>query len=334
LDTAININPGEGMSFDEARLRTIVETLATGEGRMIGTPGHAEARSFLVEQLEGIAGVEPDGGKDFALPYGDPANDLANVIGRIPGHNLGLDPLLIAAHYDTCGPYPGADDNAAAIAIALELVPRLVEAQLGRSVLIALFDGEEPPLFMGREMGSIHWYHHQRQGEVHCALVMDLVGHGFPIPGNEDLVAVLGMESDAQLAQVLAGLEEPPGARLIPTLNRYIGDLSDHHVFRISERPYLFFSCGTWEHYHMPSDTPEKLDYPKMAAFGKLLATLVPRLCDQPLDGPFEGYDSTPVELELLNRQLGPFLRALDIELDGRAAITELIEHLTGNFEL
>ena len=35
-----------------------------------------------------------------------------------------------------------------------------------------------------------------------------------------------------------------------PLLNRYVGDLSDHHVFRVNKRPYLFLTCARWEHYH------------------------------------------------------------------------------------
>ena len=57
-----------------------------------------------------------------------------------------------------------------------------------------------------------------------------------------------------------------------------MGDMSDHHIFRTLGLPYLFFSCGRWEHYHQRSDTPEKLAYGKMAAIATLL-TEIARLC-------------------------------------------------------
>ena len=40
--------------------------------------------------------------------------------------------------------------------------------------------------------------------------------------------------------------------------------MGDHGVFRRNDVPYLFFSCGRWEHYHQPSDTPDRLNYEKM----------------------------------------------------------------------
>lgn len=48
-------------------------------------------------------------------------------------------------------------------------------------------------------------------------------------------------------------------------MNEYVGDLSDHCIFRANGVPYLFLSCGRWRHYHAQTDTPEKLNYRKMA---------------------------------------------------------------------
>src|SRR5690606_37898557 len=98
----------------------------------------------------------------------------------------------------------------------------------------------------------------------HCAVVLDLVGHDVPVPGIEDLVFVTGMESDPDLVLDLTGAVD--GVRVQPVLNRYVGDLSDHHVFRTHQRPFLFLSCARWQHYHMPTDTPDRLNYDKMAA--------------------------------------------------------------------
>ena len=49
--------------------------------------------------------------------------------------------------------------------------------------------------------------------------------------------------------------------KLIATLNEYVGDVSDHGIFRRNGVPYLFLSCGHWEHYHQPTDTPDRLNY-------------------------------------------------------------------------
>ena len=60
----------------------------------------------------------------------------------------------------------------------------------------------------------------------------------------------------------------PLGADLIPPL-------SDYFAFERAEVPFLFFTCGRWAHYHTPEDTPEKLDYDKIASTVDLLEALV-----------------------------------------------------------
>ena len=104
-----------------------VEMLATNEGRMVGTPGHEAARAYITKRLIqiGIKGYEEG---SHELPYQRYGESFVNVAGRIPGRNRELPAVLLGAHYDTCGPYPGADDNAAAIAVLLsptKLNPRL-----------------------------------------------------------------------------------------------------------------------------------------------------------------------------------------------------------------
>ena len=314
-------------------MQQIVENLATNAGRMIGTASHIAARNYLVEQLNSLEGVEPLG-DDFVLPYGAESLALANIMGRIPGANPEREPVVLGAHYDTCGPLPGADDNAAAVAILLELAPRIVAAQLERPIVLAFFDGEEPPCFLTEDMGSTHWYTHQREGAVHCAVVLDLMGHDVAIPGLGDLVFVTGMETDPGLDAVLTDAEDVDGVRLVPTLNRYIGDMSDHHAFREDERPYLFFSCGRWEHYHAPTDTPEKLNYVKMAAFADFLFQILPPLCGQGLTGPFEGYDSAPTECRFMNRSLGPMLESMGMTVKNREDLTMVVGTLMAMFGL
>lgn len=277
-----------------------VHQLAQPDGRMVGTAGHARARAYLIERLEQV-GCTPDG-DGFAHPYSVAGHSLCNVLGVAPSEHGGESPIVLAAHYDTCGPLPGADDNAAAIAIALRVAERLIDSPAERDVIVALFDGEEPPHYLSPAMGSIHWYRHQRRGPVHCAIVLDLVGHDTPVSGRENLLFVTGMESDPGLVWPDFG---HPDLRLQPVLNRYVGDLSDHHVFRADHRPYLFFSCGRWAHYHRPTDTPDRLNYAKMAAITELVEGAVRRAAALELRGPFEAGDTLVIETAAVGRHFG-----------------------------
>lgn len=53
--------------------------------------------------------------------------------------------------------------------------------------------------------------------------------------------------------------------------------MSDHGVFRRNGVPYLFFSGGRWAHYHMETDTPDRLNYRKMARIALLTAGVLVR---------------------------------------------------------
>src|SRR4029453_6202784 len=89
--------------------------------------------------------------------------DFHNLIGRVAGTTAGRSPVLIGAHYDSVISAPSADDNAAAVAIALSSAEALMQARAERDIVIALFDAEEPPHFHAPTMGSIRFYEDQRQ---------------------------------------------------------------------------------------------------------------------------------------------------------------------------
>ena len=315
-----------------------VRSLALPDGRPVGSPGHAAARQYLEERLAGI-GAPAYHGEDYALPYTAGGESFTNVMARLPGADDDAAPIVLTAHYDTCGPQPGADDNAAAVAIALRVAERLLANPARRPIIAAFFDAEEPPYYLSEAMGSIYFYHHQRQETVHAALALDLVGHDVPLPGLDNAVFITGMESDADLAAVLQSAPVPTdgaGEQLtpVPALNRYVGDMSDYHVFRVNERPYLFLTCGRWIHYHQPTDIPENLNFDKIAAIADYTETLLRAMAEKPLDGPFEGYDSTPVELAFLNKAIGSLVEQFGITLEKREDIDRLADMLMGQFGL
>jgi len=314
--------------MSEELMRRIVESLALPNGRPVGSAGHDRARAYLLGQME-AAGLEgSDADCRFELPFRVGGQEFCNLIGRLPGRDPTQNPMLIGAHYDTHGEQPGADDNAAAIAIALTAIPQLRDLGLQRTILIAFFDSEEMPWYLSPRMGSIHFYREQRQEPIHFALIMDLVGHDVPLPGLQDLLFLTGMESDPGLESIVKDNRKTQGIRLVPTLNSYIGDLSDHHAFRLDRRPYLFFSCGHWEHYHQTTDTPEKLNYSKMISIRDFLIATIRQADASPLDGPFEGYNTTPTEIEFMKEAFEPYLQELGIQLTSRPEVDKLVQSL------
>ena len=256
------------------RLQDVVTAIALEEGRMVGTSGHACVREYLLDRIAQL-GPQPYGKLGFHATYQAEGMEGHNLFGVVPGRDRLLPPLLLGAHYDSVISSPCADDNAAAVAIALAVARAVPARQLQRDLLFAFFDAEEPPWFLSDAMGSIRFYEDQMDPRgVHCAVVLDLVGHdvevGVPGLGTsrterlKGLLFITGAESHPSLTNVVRAAPRIPELPLVAISNHYVDDMSDHGVFRRNDVPYLFFSCGRWEHYHQPSDTPDRLNYEKM----------------------------------------------------------------------
>jgi hypothetical protein len=85
----------------------------------------------------------------------------------------------VGAHYDTVPGTPGADDNASAVAVMLELARRLRETSLSAPVRLVAFTLEEPPASMTRHRGSRVFVRACKSAGhfVAAALVLEMVGY-------------------------------------------------------------------------------------------------------------------------------------------------------------
>jgi hypothetical protein len=323
-----------GMTSLKQALKTDVEALATAEGRLVGTAGHEAARQYLLDRLAKI-GLQPFRGDSFDLPYRR-GYEFHNLVGIVRGRTTGTAPVLVGAHYDSALDASSADDNAAAVAIALAAAERWLAAPPARDVIVALFDAEEAPFYWTDDMGSVRFYHdHRPPAGFHAAVVMDLVGHdvSLPLPVSgpareriANLLFMTGAESHPRLGDIVRRAPRPADLPLVATLNRNVGklesmagesagehrDLSDHYVFRTHGVPYLFLSCGQWAHYHQPTDTPDRLNYVKMTRICEFLVALVGSLAEEDLPRPNESAgveaDTTALEIKLLHEAFGSAL--------------------------
>lgn len=256
-----------------------VERLAFAEGRVVGSVTHKQARDHLINRMKEL-GLLPYSGNGFELSYKVGDQEFCNLVGRIRGSSPGPKsaPILLGAHYDTCGRQPGADDNAAACAVILEVVEMLAQAQPEQDVIIAFFDAEEPPYFQKESMGSTRFYNDQMTDQVKCAVILDLVGHDTAISKHENLYLVTGMESAAGLG-ALTQLPIASEIELLPVPNSGLPtNMSDYHVFQENGRPYLFITSGRWEHYHKSTDTADRLNFEKMKGLAEYLAGTIHKL--------------------------------------------------------
>jgi hypothetical protein len=104
-----------------------------------------------------------------------------------------------------------------------------------------------------------------------------------------------------------------------------IPPLSDYLAFWEAKIPFLFLTCGRWQHYHTPADTPDKLDFAKIAASAAWLESLVRRTCARDDELRFS---DTPNDASTLQTaiDLCDVLQALSSEAEmGRRYARELL---------
>lgn len=245
-------------------------------GRKPGTAQGRAARAVIVEALRG-AGLDPF---EQAVPGCDGANVLATIPGEDPRY------VVVGAHYDHLGidgkdVYWGADDNAAAVGVLMAVASSLAGDRKGRGVIIAAFDGEEPPFAGTAGMGSEAFVQNPSVplSSIDFMICMDLVGHRVGAEHLPDSIGhslfALGAEKSTGTRALVEGMAQAqPGLVVRPVDAEIIRPLSDYAAFWREQVPFLFLSAGRSAVYHTPLDTPEKLDFEKIDATAHWLTQL------------------------------------------------------------
>lgn len=103
----------------------------------------------------------------------------------------GGERIVVGAHYDAAGTFPGADDDASGVAGLIELAGLLASAPPELQVELVAFALEEPPHFRTRAMGSFaHVEELRREGVgVRAMLCLEMIGYFRDEPGSQDYPA-------------------------------------------------------------------------------------------------------------------------------------------------
>lgn len=316
----------------EEQLRKDTETLAMPKGRRVGQPGHDVAREYLLQRLDEI-GLVPFHRCSFELPYAGKLyhtkedHVFINLVGVVPGTNRDLPPLLLGAHYDSVIDAPCADDNATSVAMNLAIAEMAMTWELDRDLIIALYDAEEPPYFLSQSMGSTRFHDDHCQGMTFAGVIVtDLIGHDLCISDLVDVPAMMkpllpntgkilfmtGAESDGVFPEIVEDVAaNHSGIKIFPTLNSYVGNMSDHHAFERNGHPYLFFSCGQGKYYHHELDTIDWINFPKLAHITNFIADLIWKLDETPAGEKADADDPVDFEIRMINNAMGPKLKLI-----------------------
>ena len=271
-----------------ARLRGHVSSLARSErNRDLETPARYIADAFASHRLNVQTQAFESGGRTVQNIEVEPAGEALVVVG---------------AHYDTVPGSPGADDNASGVAALIELAALLAPQRL--PIRFVAFANEEMPYFLGDEMGSFVSARRSRErGEkLRAMLSLEMLGYYRDAPGSQSYPPPLGLfyPDRADFIAFVGDLGARSLVRLVIKSFRknaafpsegvaapsFVPGVtwSDHWSFRRHGYPAVMVTdtaFNRYPHYHLPSDTPEKLDYERLARVTLGLAGVLRELANE-----------------------------------------------------
>jgi Zn-dependent M28 family amino/carboxypeptidase len=272
------------MSADRAALRAHVEALAgtIGERHLWRYESLLRAADYVAAQLA-AAGLAPQD-HFFDLKQ----IPLRNLDATLTGRERPGEIVVIGAHYDTVSGCPGANDNATGVAAVLELARRFSRRPQPRTVRFAAFVNEEPPFFRTPSMGSVVYANaaKARGEQVVGMLSLETMGYYSSEKGSQRYPEPIdGLYSD--VGDFIAFVADTNSAALLTTAQRAFearttfplqaaaapADIdgvgwSDHWSFWQAGYPAMMVTDTApfrYPWYHTADDTPEKVDYERLA---------------------------------------------------------------------
>ena len=267
---------------DELRAHVVALAGDIGPRGTFDPQAYEKAASYIEQQL---------------LSYGYQPKRLTYLADGVESHNIEVEIrgrsnpekiLVIGAHYDTVFHTPGANDNASGVAVMLALAQRLAPSAPAQTVRFVAFANEEPPFFQTGQMGSMVYAARckQRGEKITGMICLETIGYFSDEPGSQRYPSPFGkfypdtgnfiafvsnVSSRLFMHDVIAAFRRyakfPSAAGAVPEFFAGVG-WSDQWSFWQEGYPAVMVTDTApfrYPHYHRRSDTPDRLDYPRMA---------------------------------------------------------------------
>ena len=213
-----------------------------------------------------------------------------NIIGEINPNATST--IVIGAHYDVCGEFQGADDNASGVAGLIELgkLLRIHQKEIPFNIQLVAYSTEEPPFFGSNDMGS---YIHAKSlfdqhKKVDLMICLEMIGfytdkeksQKYPsvlmkpfYPSIGNFIAVVSKFEDGDIVKeikkiFLSKTNIPCETLSAPAFIATGIDFSDHRNYWTFGYNAVMITDTSFyrnHNYHTENDTPETLNYTKMA---------------------------------------------------------------------
>ena len=246
----------------KSRLTNYVQALESFQTRYTYTQGNTDAGNWLYAFFDGL------GLKVARHEFTYSSHTEENIIARIPGRTRPDEIIAISGHFDSTSENPnnlapGADDNASAIAAALEAAVVLRDYRFERTIEFWCFNAEE----QGRRGSIAVANDHFAAGKNIVAVVnSDMIGY-WPTGWARDLDVAYEPVSE-ELADFIIAISNRYVD--IPISKKPSGVCRDDHVSFTALGIPAVTNMDCWEahnvggettpHYHRSTDTIETLN--------------------------------------------------------------------------
>lgn len=289
------------MSNDSLRIRLKrrVQHLAGDIGeRNVQRPGALKACEHYIRQS-----LEDLGYEVVRQPVTAGGVTSANLeVNRFGSERPG-EIILVGAHYDTVPGSPGADDNGSAVAALLELARLHRESPARRSVRFVAFTNEEPPFFHTHSQGSRIYAEaaRQRGDDIRLMISLEMLGYYSEHPGSQRYPPLFRWfyPDRGDFIALVSNFRSRAAMRRFARAFRDSSDFPLEHAATFAAIPgvawsdhFSFWACGYRAfmltdtaffrnpYYHTPSDTPDTLDFERLARVTEGVSGALCKLAD------------------------------------------------------
>jgi|694.fasta_scaffold01276_14 Zn-dependent M28 family amino/carboxypeptidase len=258
------------------------------EGRDTGSKGIELAAQYIENKLKSY------GIRSFYNTYRDSlkinALDAYNLIGYLPGKidSLKHHPLILSAHYDHIGfkgkaidgdqIVNGANDNAASVALVLELAKYFSDKPQNRPILFVLFTAEEIGL-----RGAKHLAKRFQNEDLSPVALINFEMVGIPMKNYDHLLYMTGYNK-SNLAEIINSASNKKTTGFLQMAEQYgLFKASDnwpmYDVLKFPAHSVSSFDFQNYPYYHHVKDEAQLMDYEHLTTIANHFTESIKALC-------------------------------------------------------
>lgn len=262
-------------TFSAGRALQVLDRLV-GNGRPhpVASAEHPKMRDRVRAEFTRL-GYDTQVQETFACNPRGSCADVENIVARLAGTGDGAA-ILLAAHYDSVPPGPGASDDGQGVAAILEVARILKTLPSARNdVIFLITDAEERGLIGAYGFAADHaWMQDVR-------VVLNIEARGSRGPS---LMFETGPDSAGLVRMMGSHASRPITNSLLSAIYERMPNGSDFTVFKDRGIPGMNYGfVGGWPHYHTPIDDIAHLDPRSLQHHGDNVLAATRALLNEPL---------------------------------------------------